>query len=71
MLLLQEGFVGCDDRTMMTVTMGASKLRNAETYAKNERLRCWRNRQVEPKVKVDIFCITFEKVYKEYVILFR
>jgi hypothetical protein len=37
--LLKEGFMCCDDRTIVTVVNGAAKLRAAEKCAKDKRLR--------------------------------
>ncbi len=42
-LLLREGFARCVDWSMGFVTGGAERLRSAEKYAKDKKLRIWTN----------------------------
>ncbi|XP_032076567.1 staphylococcal nuclease domain-containing protein 1 [Thamnophis elegans] len=51
-LLLKEGFARCVDWSMAVYTRGAEKLRAAERYAKEHRLRIWRD-YVAPTANLD------------------
>lgn len=42
-LLLKEGFVCCDDRTISLAVGGFSELRAAEKFAKERRIRSWKS----------------------------
>jgi staphylococcal nuclease domain-containing protein 1 len=44
-LLLQEGFARCADWSIKNVTDGIDKMRRAEKYAKEKKLRMWKNFQ--------------------------
>ncbi|XP_039181261.1 staphylococcal nuclease domain-containing protein 1 [Crotalus tigris] len=51
-LLLKEGFARCVDWSMAVYTRGAEKLRSAERYAKEHKLRIWRD-YVAPTANLD------------------
>uniref|UniRef100_A0A670ZUJ0 Staphylococcal nuclease and tudor domain containing 1 n=1 Tax=Pseudonaja textilis TaxID=8673 RepID=A0A670ZUJ0_PSETE len=51
-LLLKEGFARCVDWSMAVYTRGAEKLRAAERYAKEHKLRIWRD-YVAPTANLD------------------
>jgi len=46
-LLLKEGFARCIDWSMGSVTGGAEKLRSAEKFAKEKKLRIWKEYQAK------------------------
>lgn len=49
-LLLKDGFARCIDWSMGFVTGGAEKLRGAEKYAKEKKLRIWKDYQASTSV---------------------
>lgn len=58
-LLLKGGYAKCVDWSMAVVTTGKEKLRSAERYAKEKKLRLWKDYQPSSVSNVPIKCKAF------------
>ena len=61
--LLKEGYAHCVDWSMAFLTFGADKLRAAERYAKENRIRRWKDFQPKTPLVIKIIKLNISRLF--------